>query len=244
MSIPRGHQDWKLGPDGELGVLLGYENDISLYWVVRLIDKKVLILKHIRFDELVFPFSQSSSSVEKLEIVGENKILDPGEVDEVLPQSPVEVIDEICPTEVNESEAVDEVCSVIAGPVPRDDSRGVDEFLLPLEKVNAAGGSSNSAMPSQIRVIRPRHPTIINGDVDQDNILIYPRRPKTLVTKAADVPKTFRSALKGPCSDQWSKAIEKELGAMVDLKVWGIVDLKPDYRLVGTTWVFRLKTII
>ncbi|MBW0484901.1 hypothetical protein O181_024616 [Austropuccinia psidii MF-1] len=208
-------------PSWRIGVLLGYENDILSYWVLRLINKKVLISKHERLNELVFPFTQSSSSVEKLEIVGENKMLDLGEVDEVLPQSPVEAIDEICPTEVNESEEADEDCALTAGPVPRDDSRGVDEFPLSLEQVNAAGGSSNG---------------------DQDNILTYPRRPKTLVTKAADVPKTFRSALKGPFSCQWSKAIEKELSAMVDLKVWDVVDLTPDYRLVGTTWVFRLKT--
>ncbi|MBW0534108.1 hypothetical protein O181_073823 [Austropuccinia psidii MF-1] len=182
------------------------------------------------------------SSTRRLEIVGEKEILDLGEVDEVLSQCPVEVIDEIHPTVVTDSEAVGEVGSATTGPVPRNDSSEVDEFLSPLEQANAAGGSSGNVMPSRIRVIGPRHPTIINGDIDQDNILTYTRRPKTLITKAADVPKTFRSALKGPCSDQWSKAIKKELGAMVDLKVWDVVDLKPDYRLVGTTWVFRLKT--
>ncbi|MBW0461202.1 hypothetical protein O181_000917 [Austropuccinia psidii MF-1] len=220
VSIPRSHRDWKLGPAGELGVLLGYENDFSSYWVLRLVDKKVLISKHVRFDERVFPFAQSSSSVEEFWIVGETEPLNLGEVDEVLPQNSVEAIDETFPAEVDEPEAVNEVCSGTALPVPRDNSREVDEFPI----------------------IGPRHPTIINGNIDQDNILSYPRRPKALVTKAAGVPKTFRNALRGPCSDQWSKAIEKELGAMVGLKVWDVVDLKPDYRLVGTTWVFRLKT--
>ncbi|MBW0499618.1 hypothetical protein O181_039333 [Austropuccinia psidii MF-1] len=72
-------------------------------------------------------------------------------------------------------------------------------------------------------VIGPRHPTLISGDINQKNILRYSRRPRTLLTKTADVQKTFRSALKGPLSDEWSKAIEKELGAMVDLNVWDVV---------------------
>ncbi|MBW0476697.1 hypothetical protein O181_016412 [Austropuccinia psidii MF-1] len=91
-------------------------------------------------------------------------------------------------------------------------------------------------MPSRIRVIGPRHPKIISGDIDQDSILTYPRRPKALVTKTADIPKKLRSALKSPCSNQWFKSIDKELAAMVDLKVWDFVDLKLDYWLVGTTW--------
>ncbi|MBW0548337.1 hypothetical protein O181_088052 [Austropuccinia psidii MF-1] len=28
---------------------------------------------------------------------------------------------------------------------------------------------------------------------------------------------------------------------MNTLKVWDVIDLKPDYKLVGTTWVFRIK---
>ncbi|MBW0536378.1 hypothetical protein O181_076093 [Austropuccinia psidii MF-1] len=41
VSIPRSHRDWKLGPAGETGVLLGYENDNSSYRVLRLSDRKI-----------------------------------------------------------------------------------------------------------------------------------------------------------------------------------------------------------
>ncbi|MBW0534947.1 hypothetical protein O181_074662 [Austropuccinia psidii MF-1] len=39
----------------------------------------------------------------------------------------------------------------------------------------------------------------------------------------------------------WRKAIQKELQHMEELKVWDLVQLHPVYRLVGTTWVFKLK---
>ncbi|MBW0476694.1 hypothetical protein O181_016409 [Austropuccinia psidii MF-1] len=108
------------------------------YWAEALNTAVLLISKHVRFDELDFPSSQSSSSKDKLEISGNIGMLDLGRVDdEVPPHNPVEAISETRPTEVNETEAVDEVCSVTPDLVPRDNSRGVDEFLLPLEEINA-----------------------------------------------------------------------------------------------------------
>ncbi|MBW0498798.1 hypothetical protein O181_038513 [Austropuccinia psidii MF-1] len=35
--------------------------------------------------------------------------------------------------------------------------------------------------------------------------------------------------------------ISKELGSMNWLEVWDVVDLEPKFKLVGTTWVFKVK---
>ncbi|MBW0536871.1 hypothetical protein O181_076586 [Austropuccinia psidii MF-1] len=75
--------------------------------------------------------------------------------------------------------------------------------------------------PRRIRVIGPRHPTLIRGDVDKANILPFPRRPKALISM--------------------ENAIERELKMMKDLEVWEVVKLEPHHKVVGTTWVFKKK---
>ncbi|MBW0495523.1 hypothetical protein O181_035238 [Austropuccinia psidii MF-1] len=39
----------------------------------------------------------------------------------------------------------------------------------------------------------------------------------------------------------WQEAINKELEAMVNLKVWVVTKLEDDHKLIGTTWVFKTK---
>ncbi|MBW0535573.1 hypothetical protein O181_075288 [Austropuccinia psidii MF-1] len=95
--------------------------------------------------------------------------------------------------------------------------------------------------PVRIRVIGPRHPTLICSDIDQQNILSHSRRAGALLTSADETPRTFKAAISCDAKDIWIKAINKELQSMEKLKVWDIVDLDPSYKLVGTTWVFKTK---
>ncbi|MBW0471949.1 hypothetical protein O181_011664 [Austropuccinia psidii MF-1] len=70
----------------------------------------------------------------------------------------------------------------------------------------------NQPRVSRIKIIGPCHPTIITGDGI-----------------------TFQN------KEVWIKAIEKELSSMNSMGVWEIIELRPEYRLVGTTWVFCSK---
>ncbi|MBW0484254.1 hypothetical protein O181_023969 [Austropuccinia psidii MF-1] len=81
----------------------------------------------------------------------------------------------------------------------------------------------------------------IVGDVDSSNILPYLRPPKTLITSILKAPCTFNQAINSLDKDSWLKAINKELSSMNHLDVWDVLDLQPDYKLVETTWVFRIK---
>ncbi|MBW0502256.1 hypothetical protein O181_041971 [Austropuccinia psidii MF-1] len=242
VSIPRNHQEWKLGPVGEAGVLLGYENDNSAYRILRLCDKKVLISKHVRFDESDFPFAKSSSQSDGFRATRDGEVIDLESGNKDLPAVAAKVVDETHIAEVDQAEAVDEICSADIGHTSEDNSRRVDEIPLSSEPDSEPCEVIANSRPTQLRVIGPRHPTIISGDINQDNILTYSRRPKVLVTRSEDVLKTFRSALKGPSSNEWLKAIKKELTSIIDHNVWDVVELKPDYKLVGTTWVFCIKT--
>ncbi|MBW0557574.1 hypothetical protein O181_097289 [Austropuccinia psidii MF-1] len=43
--------------------------------------------------------------------------------------------------------------------------------------------------------------------------------------------------------DVWLAAISKELKPMDDLKVWDVIELSPAFKLVGTTWVFKVTKV-
>lgn len=45
ISVPKHRREWKLGPTGDEGILLGYENETSSYRILRLRDKKVVITR-------------------------------------------------------------------------------------------------------------------------------------------------------------------------------------------------------
>ncbi|MBW0505653.1 hypothetical protein O181_045368 [Austropuccinia psidii MF-1] len=92
-----------------------------------------------------------------------------------------------------------------------------------------------------IKIIGPRHPTLITAELNDLNILPYKRRPMALLTASNKTPQTYCGALKSGSHLLWKEAINKELENMHLLKVWDVVDLHEDYKLVGTTWVFKIK---
>ncbi|MBW0535336.1 hypothetical protein O181_075051 [Austropuccinia psidii MF-1] len=122
VSIPRNHREWKLGPAGEAGVLLGYENNNSAYRILRLCDKKVLISKHVRFDESDFPFTNISSQSDRFRATRDGELIDLGIGNEDLRA----VVDGTHIAEADQAEAVDEICSADIGHASEDNSRRVD----------------------------------------------------------------------------------------------------------------------
>ncbi|MBW0550935.1 hypothetical protein O181_090650 [Austropuccinia psidii MF-1] len=114
-----------------------------------------------------------------------------------------------------------------------------------VDEAHSDGLNANSTEidnQSRIKVIGPRHPTLITSSIDQLNVLPYSRRGNALFSALIEIPSTYKNALKSKYKDLWKQAINKELDNMNQLKVWEIVDLEEDYKLVGTTWIFRIKT--
>ncbi|MBW0546139.1 hypothetical protein O181_085854 [Austropuccinia psidii MF-1] len=76
---------------------------------------------------------------------------------------------------------------------------------------------------------------------DNLNILPYSRRANILLTSLDTTPRTFKAALISDNRDLWKEAIDKELEAMVKLKVWEVTGLEDNRKLIGTTWIFKTK---
>ncbi|MBW0547395.1 hypothetical protein O181_087110 [Austropuccinia psidii MF-1] len=173
ISIPRSHREWKFGPAGEARVLLEYENDNSTYQILQICNKKVLISKHVRFDKSDFPFAKTSTSPNTFRVTRDGEVIDLGKADEGLSAVTVDVVDEAHTTKVVQAEAVDKICSADLGNNSEGNSTRVDEIPFPLESDAEPHESITNSRPTQIRVMGPRHPTIISGVIEQDNILTY-----------------------------------------------------------------------
>ncbi|GJX27979.1 retrotransposon protein, putative, ty1-copia subclass [Tanacetum coccineum] len=55
-------------------------------------------------------------------------------------------------------------------------------------------------------------------------------------------PANYKSALLDPESDKWLNAINVEMQSMKDKKVWDLVNLPPNGKIVGSKWLFKKKT--
>ncbi|MBW0483591.1 hypothetical protein O181_023306 [Austropuccinia psidii MF-1] len=201
ISIPKHHREWKLAPAAEEGILLGYKNDNTSYWILCVRDKEVVVAKHVTFHKDVFPSLRDQT------------------------HTPEPLLIPLSPTE--ETVAVDEIGTVklvAAGnisanqPLKMTDSPGQlneVEGTLQSEGEESLAEEPPSGPPRRIRVIGPCHPTLISCNLDR--------------------------AIKSSNSKKWIESISKELDLMNRLEVWDIVDLDPKFRLVGTTWVFKVK---
>ncbi|MBW0499045.1 hypothetical protein O181_038760 [Austropuccinia psidii MF-1] len=114
------------------------------------------------------------------------------------------------------------------------------------EPLDASSDNEHSSLESclppafrQIKVIRPQHPTLINSDITEENILPYSRQPAALLTETD--PLTYNKAIKSDNCEYWIKVIKKELQTMIDLNVWEEGAIEDNYKLIGTTWVFKTK---
>ncbi|GJZ43614.1 putative retrotransposon protein [Tanacetum coccineum] len=54
-------------------------------------------------------------------------------------------------------------------------------------------------------------------------------------------PANYKAALLDPESDKWLSAMNVEIQSMKDNKVWDLVDLPPNDKIVGSKWLFKKK---
>ncbi|GKA94703.1 retrotransposon protein, putative, ty1-copia subclass [Tanacetum coccineum] len=55
-------------------------------------------------------------------------------------------------------------------------------------------------------------------------------------------PTSYKAAMLDSKSNKWIDAINAEIQSMIDNMVWVLVDLPPNYKTVGSKWIFKTKT--
>ncbi|MBW0473055.1 hypothetical protein O181_012770 [Austropuccinia psidii MF-1] len=121
---------------------------------------------------------------------------------------------------------------------PESDPSSLDFSNDPFEV--GAEEEMSSPGPKIIKVIGRRHPTLIRSEISQVNILPYHRQPVALLTHTND-SNSFNKALKSPDSEFSIAAVKRELSSIIKLNVWEVIQIKEEYKLIGTMWVLKSK---
>ncbi|MBW0532222.1 hypothetical protein O181_071937 [Austropuccinia psidii MF-1] len=77
-------------------------------------------------------------------------------------------------------------------------------------------------LPQRIRVIGPRHPTLISSEINSNNILPFPQRqPRVNLTDLINhTSRNYFEAMSSSNRENWKLTIQKELLNIDNLKVW------------------------
>ncbi|MBW0497556.1 hypothetical protein O181_037271, partial [Austropuccinia psidii MF-1] len=145
--IPKEHREWKLSESGSEGVFLGYENDMSSYRILRLSDRKPTLKDQI-----------------KKSWGNDNEMIT---VDEISTSSPSTGCEEAQAT-VDEIRALSPVESCPAEPLNL-----IEYSQIPDAPVVTPCPPAVPLNHHRIRVIGPRHPTLVTADINPANILPY-----------------------------------------------------------------------
>ncbi|MBW0476149.1 hypothetical protein O181_015864 [Austropuccinia psidii MF-1] len=149
-----------MGLAGAEGILLGYENENTAYHILRLADSKVIITNNAAFDNSKFPSLSEVVDSSLLNLDNFTLMVDEASLDET-------------EEDTNVSEMVDEIrINSLFQPSPSImvDQVHVDgEAPLSSEEVNSPTTLACS------KVIGPCHPTLVASDINNVNMLPYPR---------------------------------------------------------------------
>ncbi|MBW0500155.1 hypothetical protein O181_039870 [Austropuccinia psidii MF-1] len=128
-------------------------------------DKKVVVLRHVLFNESIFPeLKQQDGNVIPLNVTWD-AIEGQAVVDKF--HAPLE-----CSLELENQELVDEVqMSSIQGTIPTSEPELADE-VLPADEISSLPPIGDQVLPPVcIKVIGPCHPTLFCSYINQQNIL-------------------------------------------------------------------------
>ncbi|MBW0485992.1 hypothetical protein O181_025707 [Austropuccinia psidii MF-1] len=204
----------KMEPPGKPGILIGYDNNNTAYGIVCLKDSKVSVMHHATFNEQVFP-KLSTTNEDTLTFFHKDNNASSSPNTETFAKT------------VNTGNLTSTIQAAA------DAEPQVDQTLDTTEQPPAP--------PLRLRIIGPQYPTLIISVVDNLNILPYKRRANALLTLVDEAPNTYRGAINSENGSLWKQAIKKELINMAILKVCDVVEVQEAYKLVGTTWVFKIK---
>ncbi|MBW0489702.1 hypothetical protein O181_029417 [Austropuccinia psidii MF-1] len=88
-------------------------------------------------------------------------------------------------------------------------NKSIDEYSeISRDRNDSSDGNSmlikkDDRTTSHIKVVRPRHPTIINSDAEKLNILTYQGRIKAFITIQERSPKTYIKAPDSIHKEEW-----------------------------------------
>ncbi|KAJ9556522.1 hypothetical protein OSB04_011136 [Centaurea solstitialis] len=204
----------KLAPRSSACVYLGPSTDHRGYRCLDLITQKVIISRHVNFDETHFPFPdfQPRPSSEDY---------DAFEVDDSLP-------------------SLSPIVDTSSSPPAASPSASVSSSQPPPAEPSATSSSpsASSAEPSQ-----PLAPAATSSHPMTTRSCTGSLKPKQIfnLSVTSDISPIPRSPAQALCDPHWRAAMDAEMAAILSNYMWDLVPKPSDANIVGNRWLFRHK---
>jgi hypothetical protein len=228
-------------------VFLGFPSDHRGFKCYDLHSNKIIICRHVTFDETVFPFHSTHSSPPKYDIFTTEPI---HPLIWAQTQSPKHSTPTSPPTTPSRPIAPPLIHTYSRRPKPQRISEG-SPVAAPIEPSHTDPLPSSPTLPTAPSIVTspippppPPPPSRPNRTIQTRSMSgitkqIRPLNLNTTTNTISPIPRTPTEALNNP---DWKDAMLDEFRALIDNKTWDLVPRTPDMNIVRSMWIFRHKT--
>ncbi|MBW0507495.1 hypothetical protein O181_047210 [Austropuccinia psidii MF-1] len=212
LEIPTNQIANKSDPKAWDGIFLGYKNEASSFCILRLIDQKIIISRHVVFDEEKFPWLPSQKQFTK-------------DVFKTFASS-TQVIEEEAQVHPNTEEGSLSTDSTSIN--NEEEDTHVDVLEHQPKRIWVIGPQHPTLISSEID--------------SKNILPFPRRQARENLANLNQIPKTFSEAMASPNKKEWNLAIKKELQNIENSKVWTLRETKDNDHPITSTWNFKEKT--
>ncbi|KAJ1692595.1 hypothetical protein LUZ63_009293 [Rhynchospora breviuscula] len=215
-------------------VFLGYAHDQKGYRCLDMSTNRIYVSRHVVFDELQFPFSNHTGTVQQSTLEPNTTTLLP--LWSSLANSTVEA--QLIPAHNTFSDEADRTLS-------GSPDRHTPQTPSSDRSARLASSSPTTALPEQSSLDQPlphsAHPMTTRTRDNTIRPRLFPDHVAhfTSVAPVSDFePTTFKQAQSQP---QWCEAMKKEIAALHLNNTWTLVSPSASQNIVGCKWVYKIK---
>ncbi|GJW67558.1 ribonuclease H-like domain-containing protein [Tanacetum coccineum] len=246
LCYPHLYPSHKLEPRATPSIFLGYASSHRGYRCLDLHTNKIIISRHVTFDETVFPYGstkpKSTSAYTFLDNTFDLQLTVPNST----LTTPTIGQTDLLPHQQHPTEHAAQQSPTVAQPTPASPSSAQLHTPVQLQ-------FSPTVVPHQTTTILDQHapPIVQNPMVNPNPDSVHPMvtrfRVKTNrltehlnlhVSSVSPLPKSYRDAFSDP---NWQNTMCDEYHALIKNKTWTLVPRQPDTNIVRCIWLFRHK---
>ncbi|GJZ17589.1 ribonuclease H-like domain-containing protein [Tanacetum coccineum] len=252
LCYPHLFPNHKLEPRATPAIFLGYAPNHRGYRCLDLHNNKILISRHVTFDETVFPYGTiTPTNTPRYTFLDDTPDFVPTPIPHVIPtqNSPT---DTTIPIDTPTYLPHDALAQHLTPPPSPTSAQARDtspssastsaqtehtNTPVPLSPVNA--NHQTHTPPPTVQQPKPNpasvHPMVTRFQVGSNR---PPARLTLHVSSVSPLPKSYRDAFRDP---HWLNAMRDEYTALIKNDTWTLVPRPPDTNIVRSMWLFRHK---
>ncbi|GJU32051.1 ribonuclease H-like domain-containing protein [Tanacetum coccineum] len=230
LCYPHLHANHKLDPYATPSIYLGQASNQCGYPCLDLKINKIIISRHVTFDETVFPYGSTQPALPPTYTFWDDK---PDLIPPIIPTNPVVQLppDPITPIHTTENQA--------HSPPP---STSAVQQQIPTTTQSPATQHEPVAQSPIIFLDPPENPNSVLVHPMVIRFCVGTSRPTERlnlhVSSVSPLPKSYRDAFSDP---NWQNVMRDEYHALIKNKTWTLVPRPPDTNIVRCMWLFRHK---